>query len=63
MLSTGQKLVQLDGLIGTSALSDWETKFVMDVMAKVREKPKLGTTSLTDKQVEKIEDVWEKKCR
>lgn len=63
MLSVGQKLTQLKGLVGTSALSDWEQRFVQSIATQIAASPKAGTTSLTDNQVEKIEEVWETKCK
>lgn len=59
MKSIAQMLKQLSGLIGTDDLSDWETEFVGNVIDRVQRAG--GTTEdLSDKQVEKVEQVWKK---
>lgn len=63
MLSLRQKLTQLQGLVGTSALNDWETRFVQDISTKIAGSHKAGTTVLTENQVEKIDELWERRCK
>jgi hypothetical protein len=51
-------LLQLEGLLGTEGLNDWETGFVVSVL----EKSQHGkvTTILSSKQVEVIDKIWSK---
>lgn len=57
MVSLGVKLEQLDGLRDTGDLSDWESDFVGSVIGRYR---RAGdrTSVLSEKQVEKIDDLW-----
>lgn len=59
MLSIGDKIKQLHTMTGHhSELSHWEQGFVTGIC----ERTKLGenTTSLSDGQIEKLDQVWEK---
>ena len=56
-VSIGAKLEQIDGLRGTNDLSDWEQEFVVSVMRRYREAGD-RTSSLTDQQVTKIDEIW-----
>ena len=51
------KLEQIDGLRGTNDLSVWEQGFVVSVMRRYREAGD-RTSSLTDQQVTKIDEIW-----
>jgi hypothetical protein len=51
-------LAQLEGLLGTEDLSEWEQKFVSNCL--VQSDQGQHTPKLSGKQVEKIEQVWEK---
>lgn len=57
IVSIGAKLEQLDGLRGTNDLSEWEAGFVEGALERLRSH---GTTFLSEKQVEKIEQIWSK---
>lgn len=48
---------QICGLLGTKDLSDWETTFCTSIKAALETEQ---TTELSDKQVEKIEQIWKK---
>ena len=48
MLSTTQMIRRLEGMVGTTELSDWETRFVASLVAKVEAGQ---VTSLTEKQL------------
>lgn len=61
MFSTKQKLTQLQGLVGTKDLTQWETTFVEN-MARLCS-TKAGTTVLSSSQVEKLDEVYEAKCK
>lgn len=58
MPSVGAMLAQLEGLLGTEDLSEWEQKFVSNCL--VQSDQGQHTPKLSGKQVEKIEQVWEK---
>lgn len=49
---------QLEGLLGTPDISDWEERFIGSVRGAL---PPMGqTTALSEKQVDKIEQLWTK---
>ena len=56
-VSVGVKLEQIDGLRGTNDLSDWEQGFVVSVMRRYRQSGD-RTSTLTDEQVTKIDEIW-----
>jgi len=58
MPSVGTMLKQLEGMLGTADLSDWEQKFVANCLEQSDQGQ--HTPKLTGKQVEKIAQVWEK---
>ncbi len=58
MKSIYQKVQQLSGLTGTKDLSDWEAKFVASVVEAMD--GTMATTKLTSKQVEKIDEIFER---
>jgi hypothetical protein len=55
MISIQQKAKKCEGLIDTRDVSDWENSFLISVCNKVRE-----GKELTDKQLEKLEDIYDK---
>ena len=57
LVSLGAKLEQLDGLRDTGDLTDWESDFVGSVIGRYR---RAGdrTSVLSDKTVEKIDEIW-----
>lgn len=56
--SLGQKLRQLEGLLGMRDISAWEERFITDMMKK--SKNGYQTTNLTGNQVEKISELYER---
>lgn len=58
MPSVGSKLKQLEGLLGTKDLSEWEQRFVQNCLE--RSDQGRHTPELSGKQVEKIDDIWER---
>jgi hypothetical protein len=54
--TVGQKILQLQGLLGTDAVTPWVTTFVEDMFAKSNGGKK--TSHLTGRQVEKIDQIW-----
>lgn len=58
-VSIGAQLEQLDGLRGTKDLSEWEANFVANMVVRYVAAGK-STTALTDRMVEKIEQIWTK---
>lgn len=59
MKSIGKKLELLSGMCGTKDLNDWENRFVADNFEKYRAAGK-STSGLSDKVVEKIDDLYRK---
>lgn len=55
-VSIGSMLKQIHGLLGTNDLTPWESTFVADVWNRSQGQ----TTQLSDKQVEKIEAIFNK---
>lgn len=57
LVSLGVKLEQLDALRDTGDLTDWESDFVVSTMGRYR---RAGdrTSALSDKTVEKIDEIW-----
>lgn len=58
MKSIGQKIKQVTGLIDTRDVSDWENRFLRDMKIKTNDGER--TTHLSVKQVEWIEDIYDK---
>lgn len=56
MKSVGQQIQQLQGLLGTDAVSEWETTFISDIAAKTNDGRR--TTHLSEKQVEKLDQIY-----
>lgn len=57
-VSLGVMIRQIDGLVGTDDISSWEEAFIASVSgyADDRRNPKV----LSDKQIEKIEQIYRK---
>lgn len=58
MKSIGQKIKQLQGLLGTRDVSAWEEGFIENIAASTREGRE--TTHLTPNQVEKVDQIYDK---
>ena len=58
MKSIGQKIMQLEGLGGTSAVTDWEADFIESVVEKTDGGK--NTTNLTEKQLSVIDRIYGK---
>jgi hypothetical protein len=56
MKSVGQKIMQVEGLLGTRAVNDWETGFIESIVASTRAGKE--TKHLTADQVQKIEQIY-----
>lgn len=57
--SIGKMLERIDGLRGTRDLNSWEDEFVGSIYKKYFDAGK-DTSVLSDKQVEKIEQIFDK---
>lgn len=58
MKSVGQQIKQLEGLLGTSAVNDWETGFIESMVNNTDHGNR--TTHLTENQVEKVDQIYGK---
>jgi hypothetical protein len=58
LVSTNIKIKQLDGLLGTRDLNDWERGFVANIVAITQDGTQPG--KLTEKQLERVDAMWEK---
>lgn len=58
MTSLGSMVRQLAGLVGTNDASPWERTFISSLVTRTENGK--DTTMLTDNQVEKLTEVWEK---
>lgn len=57
MISTGQMIDKVAGMIGTAGLSPWETTF----MQRLVERKNAGqVTALTEKQLDVLEQIYGK---
>jgi hypothetical protein len=57
-VSIGTMLRQLAGMADTKDLSDWENGFLKNVLARTGDGAR--TSVLTEKQVERVEELWKK---
>lgn len=57
-VSIGAKVKQLAGMLDTQDLSDWENRFVRSIVQ--RSNAGADTTHLTDAQVERLDELWQK---
>lgn len=58
MKSIGAKIDQIEGLLGTTDLSEWEDDFVTNVVKKTHGGE--VTTGLSEKQIEIIDRIYKK---
>lgn len=58
MKSIGQMIMQIDGLLGTQNLSEWENEFVENIVERTNHGNR--TTGLSPKQVEVVERIYRK---
>ena len=61
LFSLGVQLEQLASLRATGDLTDWESDFVSSVVGRYR---RAGdrTSVLSESQVEKISEIWQRNC-
>lgn len=55
MKSIGTMIEQLSAMLGTDDLNPWETQFIQTVQRHQK-----NTTALTERQVDKIEQLYDK---
>lgn len=60
IVSIGAMLRQLAGMVDTKDLTDWENRFLKNVVDRTGNGAR--TSILTDDQVEKVEQIWHKHC-
>ena len=58
MPSVGNMLKQLEGLLGTKDITPWEEKFIKSAIEQSDQGR--STPKLSGKQVEKIDEIWER---
>lgn len=58
LVSLGTKIEQISGLSGTSDVTDWESGFIVNIYAVSAGGTK--TASLSEKQIEIIDRIWER---
>lgn len=58
LVSTDTKIKQLEGLLDTKDLNSWETGFVRNLVERTGAGHHTG--NLTDAQVERLEELWNK---
>lgn len=56
--SIGAMLRQMAGMVGTKDLSDWEQRFLTQVLRSTGEGKR--TSILTGDQLEKVDEIWTK---
>lgn len=56
--SIRQKIQQLEGLVDTKDVTDWENQFIKNMVEKI--KPDSSTTKLSSKEVDKIDQIHSK---
>jgi hypothetical protein len=54
-VSQKEKLTQVSGMLGTPDLSDWEASFIESLQRFAKD-----TTGMSDKQAEKLDQIWSK---
>lgn len=57
-VSISTMLRQLAGMVDTKDLSDWENEFLKNVLERSGDGAR--TSLLTEKQVERVEQLWKK---
>lgn len=60
MRSTQQKIMQLEGLLGTRDISEWEEGFITNIVRLRSTHGDSVTTVLSEKQLGTIEDIFKK---
>ena len=60
MKSLAMKIEQIEGLLGTKDVSDWETGFIESIVERCKANAQTikDTRGLTSKQVEIVERIW-----
>lgn len=58
MVSIRTQIAQISALLGTKAVNTWETEFIESILTKTKNGD--NTTSLSEKQVECIEKIYNK---
>lgn len=58
LVSTGTKIKQLEGMLGTPDLSEWETKFVRSLVERTQDLA--GQRPLSGAQLEALDRLWGK---
>jgi hypothetical protein len=61
LFSLGVQLEQLASLRDTGDLADWESDFVGSVVGRYRRAGE-RTSVLSESQVEKISEIWQRNC-
>lgn len=60
-VSTNAMIKSLDGMLGTKDLSQWESNFVSSIVDRTyRGQDAQAIGNLTDKQVERLTDIYRK---
>jgi hypothetical protein len=54
--SVGQKIAQIEGLLGTAAANAWELEFIESIAQQTDHGR--HTTRLTENQVEKVDQIY-----
>lgn len=58
LVSIGTKVKQLEGLLDTKDLNEWENNFLHSI--SVRTDCGRNTTGLSEKQIERLDELWGK---
>ncbi|MHB1023358.1 MAG: hypothetical protein ACYC0Z_13210 [Acidobacteriaceae bacterium] len=56
MKSLGQMIMQIEGLLGTDDISDWEDEFIASIVERTQSGKM--TATLSPKQVEQVERIY-----
>lgn len=56
-VSLAAKIQQLQGLLGTKDVTPWESRFIESMRGAL---PPGQTTALSDREVGKVEELWER---
>lgn len=59
MKSLAQKLEQCEGLLGTKAVNDFETKWLSDNVRRYRASNR-STSWMSDRQIDVLEQIYDK---
>lgn len=60
-MSVGAKLRQMAGLVDTTTITDWENRFLKNVLRSTGDGAR--TSVLTSDQVEKVDEIFERYCK